>query len=246
MTITVANFITQYLRPALASSTDYPDATLGYWIDAALLDISRSFPRKAYAMWTATAGNPMYAYADSITVADETTIIRLVSCIYPFTIADYSGPPMSRKSHLDEDFLGGEYYDPDNDAQAVYIGATLTSGLYIYCEAQIYWKIVTATIINPSEHYELIRLFCIWQAYIHQTTDAASAAVPDSSLLSALALEARRAEIAYRAAYQKLDEAKATSGIAQGWTVDKWDRVEDGIGNIMGSDSSIHPRIKYP
>src|SRR4030067_59717 len=99
MTISVANFITQYLRPALASAADWPDATLGYWIDAALLDISRSFPRKTYALWTATAATYNYAYADSTPVADETTIIRLLTCIYPFTLATMDGPMMTRKSH---------------------------------------------------------------------------------------------------------------------------------------------------
>jgi hypothetical protein len=241
MTISVANYILQYLRPTLPSSTDFPDATLGYWIDAALLDISHSFPRKAYALWTATINVPLYSYSDSITTADETTIIRLISCLYPFTIATYSGPPMTRKSHLDEDFLGGNYYDPDNDLQGLYIGAPLTSGLFIYCDAHTYWKVVTATIVNPSEHYELIRLFCVWQSFIKQMSSAASSPVPDGSLLNVLAQESRRAEVAYRDAYRKLDEAKASSGITNGWTIDKWDRVSGGMGNIQGGEFYINP-----
>ncbi len=231
MTITVANFITQYLRPALASSADWSDATLGYWIDAALLDISRSFPRRAYAQWTATTGLNAYAYSDSTTVADETTIIRLLSCLYPYVAADMTGPAMTRKNHLDEDFVGGEYYEPDNESQVLYIGATVTTGKFIYCEAHIYWLVTGASIINPSEHYELIRLFVIWQAFLHQAGDIASASVPDSSLLNAIALQARRAEIAYRAAYDKLNEAKATSGITRGWVMDKWDPNRGSQGN---------------
>ena len=232
MTISVANFITQYLRPALASATDWSDATLGYWIDAALLDISRTFPRKAYASWAVTAGTYSYAYADSTTVADETTIIRVLNCLYPYTAATNSGPAMSRGNHLDEQFIGGSYYDPDNDAQVLYIGASLTTALLIYADCHLYWKTATASIINPSEHYELIRLFCIWQAFLHQSSDVASSPVPDSSLLNSVALEARRAEIAYRAAYQELANAKATSVYTSGWSLDKWDRLvrSQGVG----------------
>src|SRR3972149_3510567 len=180
MTITVANFITQYLRPALPSTSDWSDATLGYWTAAALLDISRSFPRKSYALWSAVAGQYAYPYADSTTVADETTIIRLLNCLYPYdAVLEMTGPPMVRKSHLDEDFVGGDYYDPDSEAQIFYIGASLTNALLIYSDAHLYWKVATANIVNPSEHYELIRLFCIWQAFLHQSADAASAEEPD-------------------------------------------------------------------
>jgi len=237
MSISVANFITQYLRPALPSTSDWSDATLGYWIDAALLDISRSFPRKAYALWSAVAGTYFYSFADSTTTADETTIIRILNCVYPYSITSLTGPPMLRKSHLDEDFLGGPYYDPDPDAQVIYIGTALTTAQLIYADCHIYWKVATATIVNPAEHLELIRLFCIWQAFLHQAADVTSSPVPDSSLLNAVALESRRAEIAYRAAYQKLAEAHATSIFTRGWAMDKWDRNTGGSKNNPGSAS---------
>ena len=238
MTITVVNFIAQYLRPALASAADWSDAILGYWIDAALLDVSRSFPRKTYAEWSAIAGTYSYAYADSTTVADETTIIRILNCLYPYNATNNNGPAMTRKNHLDEDFLGGPYFEVDSDAQILYIGAALTTAQLIYSDAHIYWKTSSGSIINPSEHYELIRLFCIWQAYMHQSADAVSSAVPDGSLLNAIALEARRAEISYREAYQKLAESKATSMYTTGWVLDKWDRnLRPDIGDV----SNIYP-----
>jgi hypothetical protein len=233
MTITVANFITQYARPSLPNATDWTDAVIGYWIDAALLDISRSFPRKTYAMWGATAGTYAYAYADSTTVADETTIIRILNCLYPYNSTNKTGPAMSRKNHIDQDFLGGPYYEADSDAQILYIGASLTTALDIYCDAHIYWKTATAVIINPAEHWELINLFCVWQAFLHQLADITSSPVPDGSLYSVTALEVHRAEIAYRDAYQKLAESKATSVYTPGWTLDKWDRnLRPDIGDV--------------
>lgn len=222
--ISVANFITQYLRLALPNVTDFTDAMLGYWIDAALLDISRGFPRKTYATWDATTGLNSYAYSDSETIADETTIIRVLTCFYPWVSDADPGDVLTRKSHLDDDFLGGNYYEPDNEFQILHVGSTVKTGGTIYADCHIVWKVATANIINPPEHYELIRLFCIWQAFNHQASDVASSTVPDSSLLNALALEARRAEIAYRSAYSLLSEAKAISGVAKGWVLDKWDK----------------------
>jgi len=222
--ISVANFILQYLRPALPNATDFPDATLGYWIDAALLDISRGFPRKTYASWTGAAGTNSYSYADSLTSADENTIIRVLNCLYPWVDFEDPGVELTRKYHLDDDFIGGNYYEADNDYQILYVGPAIVAGKIIYSECHIVWKVATANIINPSEHYELIRLFTIWHAFLHQLSDAGSSTVPDSSLVNSLALQVRRAEIAYRAAYSLLDEAKATSGTASGWTLDKWDK----------------------
>jgi hypothetical protein len=229
--ITVANFIAQYLRTSLPNATEWTDAVLGYWIDAALLDISRSFPRKSYAQWAAVAGTQSYLYADSLTIADETTIIRLLNCIYPAGTTE-AGPEMTRLSHIDENFAGGDYYEADSETQTLYIGAVLTTALKIRCDAHIYWKVAAGVIPNPYEHNELIRLFCIWQAFIHQAADAASSSVPDSSLLNSLALEARRAEISYATAYQNLAEAKATSMYTDGYSMDKWDRNihTDGSG----------------
>jgi hypothetical protein len=234
MSISVVSFIANYLRPDLPDTTAWSDASLTSWIDSSLLDISRAFPRKSYAMWVAAAATYSYPYADSTTVADETTIIRLLNCLYPYVIADTTGPAMSRKSHLDEDFIGGDFFEPDSDAQILYIGAAMTAGASIYSDAHIYWKTATNSIINPSEHYELIRLFCIWQAYIHQAAAVSSSAVPDSSLLNATALQVGRAETAYRDAYQKLAETKATSIFTDGWTMDKWDRNihTDGEGPV--------------
>jgi hypothetical protein len=230
--ITVVNFIAQYLRTSLPNATEWTDAVLGYWIDAALLDISRSFPRKSYAYWASVAGTQQYLYADSLGFADETNTIRFLDCIYPAAGTAESGPKMSLKSHTDEDFLGGDYYEADNEAQKLFIGASLATGLKIRCNAHVYWKVAAGVIGNPDEHNELIRLFCIWQAFLHQAADAASSSVPDSSLLNSLALEARRAEISYAAAYQKLAEAKATSIYTNGYSMDKWDRNihTDGSG----------------
>jgi len=234
MTITVVNFIAQYARPSLPDAVAWTDAVIGYWIDAALLDISRSFPRKTNALWDATAGTYSYAYADSSTVADESTIIRVLNCLYPYNGTSNTGPAMSRKNHLDEDFIGGNYYDPDSDAQILYIGAALTTALNIYCDCHIYWKTATAAIINPSEHYELIRLFCIWQAFLHQSADVISSPVPSSSLLNSAALEARRAEISYRAAYDQLAASKASSMFTDGWIMDKWDRNTGNPSSNIG------------
>jgi hypothetical protein len=243
MTITVANYITQYLRTTLVNAVEFTDAVLGYWIDAALLDISRSFPRKTYATWNAVTGTYSYAYADSLTVADETTIIRVLNCLYPYVSTSSTGRPMYRKNHLDENFIGSDYYDPDSDAQVLYIGAAVATGNLIYCDCHIYWKTATAVIINPSEHLELIRLFCIWQAFLHQAADSATSAVPDSSLLNSLALEARRAEIAYQSAYTQLAESKATSMYTDGWIMDKWDQNSPGSGPVPGDPGSrrFHP-----
>ncbi len=115
-----------------------------------MIDISRSFPRKAYATWTTIAATQFYPYADSLTIADETTIIRVLDCLYPYTAATVSGPPMSRKNHLDDDFYGGDYYDPDNDAQVIYIGKSVTGAQTIYCDCHIIWKTATNVIINPA------------------------------------------------------------------------------------------------
>jgi hypothetical protein len=236
MSITVANFITQYLRPSLASVTDFPDATLGYWIDAALLDVSRSFPRTSYALWDTLANTYTYLYADSTTIADESTIIRLLNCIYPYNLITAEGPALARGNHMRTDWIGsGDFYDPDNDYQVLYIAKTITAGQTIYADAHLYWKTATATIINPSSHYELIRLFCIWQAFLHQVTDASTSPVPDPELLSSLSSQALAASMAYQAAYQKLDESKATSVITNGWVIDKWDRnIRPTSGQISG------------
>ena len=224
LSITVANFITQYLRPSLPSSTKWTDAVIGYWIDAALIDISRSFPDKNYASWVAVTGQSYYAYADSTTIADELTIIRILTCRYPFNITTLTGPEMSRKSHFDDDFLGGDWYDPDNDAQILYIGKPTTNALLINCDAHCTWKTIAGpAIVNPTEHYELIRLFCIWQGYLNQLSDVTSSTVPDSSLVNSISLAAWRSERSYRAAYTLLDQAKATSGVTKGWSIDKWD-----------------------
>jgi hypothetical protein len=223
MSITVANFILYYLRPSLPNATDFSDATLGYWIDAALLDISRSFPRKTWAMWAATTGNHAYAYADSTTIADETTIIRVLNCSYPYVDSLDPGDVMDRRSHFDTDFEGGNYYDPDNEGQVLYIGAQVLTTKQIYADCHLYWKVATTTISNPSEHYELIRLFVIWQAYMHQTSDAASSPTPDTALINALNEQTQQAYQAYLSIYDKLDQAKATSGVASGWRMDKWD-----------------------
>jgi hypothetical protein len=225
MSISVANFLTQYIRPTIASVTEFPDASLGYWIDAALIDISRSFPRKTYALWDATTNLAMYTYADSLSAADETNIIRILHAIYPYgSFEKETHTVMNRKSHLDEDFLGGNYYDPDNDLQVLYVGMPVVTGEQIYADAHIYWATSSGNLINPKEHYDLIRLYVIWQAYHQRMTNQSAAAVPDSSLFNSLALEAWRAERSYRAAYTVLDEAKATSGVAIGWKMDKWDK----------------------
>ena len=223
LAITVVNFIAQYLRPSLPDATAWTDAVLGYWIDAALIDISRSFPDKNYASWVGVAGQSFYAYADSTTSADELTIIRILNCRYPFNLVTLTGPEMSRKSHFVDDFLGGDYYDPDNDAQILYIGKPTTAGPLIVCDAHCTWKTSAGSILNPQEHYELMRLFCIWQAAIHQLSDSSSSPVPDPSTINSNSLAAWRAERAYRAAYILLDQAKATSGITAGWSMDKWD-----------------------
>lgn len=229
MTITVANFILKYLRPALASVTDFPDATLGYWIDAALLDISRSFPRKTYALWSCSAGVNAYAYDDSTTDAIGSTIIRVLNCQYPWVSVANNGISLVYKSHLEDNFFGGNYYDPDNDFGMIYVGPAVAAATKVYADCHIIWQVnATPAIINPSGHYELIRLFCIWQAYLHQMGAVSSTIAPDSSLVNSLALEAWRAERSYRAAYGALDQAKATSGVATGWPLDKWDKR--GVG----------------
>jgi hypothetical protein len=230
MAITVANFITQYLRPVLASSTDYSDAILGYWITQALQDISRSFPRKTYALWNASDGGQYYSYADSLSVAIDTNIIRILNCLYPYVDSEDPGISLVRKSHLESDFYGGNYYEPDNDFGVLYLGPPGVAGQQIYADCHIVWAVSSGTpaIANPQEHYNLIVLFCVWQAFIQQMADAASATIMDTSLINSLALEVRRAEIAYRAAYTQLDEAKATSGVATGWFIDKWDKRGGG------------------
>ncbi len=60
-------------------------------------------------------------------------------------------------------------------------------------------------------------------------------AVPDSALLNALALQAGRAETAYHTLYDKLDQAKASSGITQGWSLDKWDPNSRNTPSLPGS-----------
>lgn len=226
MTITVANFITQYLRPTLASATEWPDATLGIWINQALIDISRSFPRQLYATWDAITGQSAYAYADSLTVADENTIIRVLNCFYPYVSATDRGNAMTLHDHTLDDFEGGAYYHPDNAAQALYIGYPVVTLDTIYSDCQCYWTISAATIVNPSEHYELIRLFVLWQVYHQQLAELTASPVPENTLLVSLTSQVQHAEGQYRDAYNLLDQSKATSSHTSGWSMDKWDPNE--------------------
>jgi hypothetical protein len=118
---------------------------------------------------------------------------------------------------------GGPYYDIRSDYSVIYLGESPAVGESFILEYATVHAIPStdATVLTiPANHLELLRLYIVWKAVTQLEMDENVSVDRKREMMSALGLNAFRAERAYKGRMREI-VLTYTHGIAGQWRMDK-------------------------
>lgn len=217
------------IRLYLASTSDWPDATLDKWIAEATRFYSAQFPRSRRYTLTLTTGTQAYA----LPAAHD--ILQILTVEYPTaeTPQSFIAPvPESSQSFADADPVyalrpAADTVAANSDTVAAYIvfAETVTTGEYAYIDYLTTHRIATADtdiVTVPASHWEALEAFCLFRSYVELESD--EAVTVDSSnvsiVLAQLGQSVRSAWFRYKNVMDRLMQLESGKSVIVRWTYD--------------------------
>jgi hypothetical protein len=214
------------IRLTLASTSDWPDATLDKWIAEATRFYSAQFPRQQRHTLALTTGTQAYALPgghdtpEILTVEYPTgetpqSFLRLRrEDSQAFANADpvYALRPIADTTAANSDTV----------AMLIVFAETVTTGEYAAIDYNTLHRIASADtdiVTIPAQHWEALQAFCLFRAYVELEAD--EAITVDSSnisiVLAQLGQATRSAWFRYKNVIDRLTMLELGRSIAATW-----------------------------